>query len=324
MAETTPAPDLEFQALVRKKYAGNPAALTALGARLLVGRDAPRSLVDGKALITEAAQQGDADAWCLLALLAAAGVDSARDWDAAYAALQRAVALGSTHAARQTQVLQHCGIGGAAAARQWLAATHHRVLRESPRLVTIAGFLPPAVCDYLMQRSAERLVKAQVHDAYGGGLKTDPMRTNQGAAYSLIDSDVVMQLVRARIAHAAGVAFDTLEPTEMLHYAAGEHYKPHFDFFHPALPHYADEMRIRGQRIRTCLVYINGGYQGGETAFPKIGIQFRGQPGEALIFDNVLADGSGDPLTLHAGLPPTAGEKWLLSQWIRERTQPLM
>ena len=48
MAETQPAPGLEFQALVRKKYAGNPPALTALGARLLVGRDAPRSLVDGK------------------------------------------------------------------------------------------------------------------------------------------------------------------------------------------------------------------------------------------------------------------------------------
>ncbi len=324
MAEPPTAPDLEFQALVRKKYAGNPPALTALGARLLVGRDAPRSLVDGKALIAEASQQGDAGAWCLLALLAAAGVDSPRNWAQAYTALQRAMELGSTHAARQIEVLQQCGSGDAAAAERWLAAAHNRVLRESPRLVTVAGFLPPVLCDYLMQRSAERLVQAQVYDAYGGGLKIDPMRTNKGAAYSLIDSDVVMQLVRARIAQSAGVAFDTLEPTEILHYAAGEHYKPHFDFFHPALPNYADEMRVKGQRIRTCLVYINGGYQGGETEFPKIGIKFRGQPGEALIFDNVLADGAGDPLTLHAGLPPTAGEKWLLSQWIRDRPQPVV
>ena len=324
MAETRPAPDLEFQALVRKKYAGNPQAMAALGARLLVGRDAPRSLVDGKALIAEASQQGDAEAWCLLALLAAAGVDSARDWDHALAALQRAIELGSTHAAQQMEVLQQCGIGDAAGVERWLAAANNHVLRESPRLVTVAGFLPPAVCAYLMQRSAERLVQAQVYDAYGGGLKIDPMRTNKGAAYSLIDSDVVMQLVRARIAQAAGVAFDTLEPTELLHYTAGEHYKPHFDFFHPSLPNYADEMRVKGQRIRTCLVYINGGYQGGETEFPKIGIKFRGQPGEALIFDNVLADGAGDPLTLHAGLPPTAGEKWLLSQWIRNRPQPVV
>ncbi len=61
-----------------------------------------------------------------------------------------------------------------------------------------------------------------------------------------------------------------------------------------------------------------------ETGFAKFSTQFRGQPGAALIFDNVLADGAGDPLTLHAGLPPTAGEKWLLSQWIRERPQPVV
>jgi len=27
--------------------------------------------------------------------------------------------------------------------------------------------------------------------------------------------------------------------------------------------------------------------------------------------------------TLHTGLPPTRGEKWLLSQWMRERPQPI-
>jgi hypothetical protein len=27
--------------------------------------------------------------------------------------------------------------------------------------------------------------------------------------------------------------------------------------------------------------------------------------------------------TLHEGLPPTRGEKWLLSQWMREKSQPI-
>ena len=327
MADPRPAPDLEFQALVREKYAGDPQAMTALGARLIVGRDAPRSLVDGMALIAEASRQGDAGAWCCLAMLAAAGVGCPRNWDHALSALHRAIELGDTHAVRQAQVLHECGIGNAADVERWLVPAdgcNGRVLRESPRFVALAGFLPPVLCAYLMERSAERLVQAQVYDAYGGGLKIDPMRTSKGAAYSLIDSDLVMQLIRTRIALAAGVAFDTLEPTEVLHYLAGERYKPHFDFFHPALPNYADEMRLKGQRIKTCLIYLNGGYQGGETEFPKIGIKFRGQPGEALIFDNVLADGSGDPDTLHAGLPPAAGEKWLLSQWIRDKPQPVV
>ena len=324
MAQDRLVPDLEFQALVREKYAGNPQALTALGARLIVGRDAPRSVVDGMALLAEASQQGDAGAWCCLAVLCAAGVGRPRSWDDAYSALDRATELGDAYAARQMQVLRECGIAGVADVEHWLAPSAGRLLRESPRFVALAGFLPTALCAYLIERSAARLVQAQVYDAHRGGLKIDPMRTNKGAAYSLIDTDLVMQLVRARIALAAGVAFDTLEPTEVLHYSAGERYKPHFDFFHPSLPNYADEMRVKGQRIKTCLVYLNGGYEGGETEFPKIGIKFRGQPGEALIFDNVLADGAGDPNTLHAGLPPLSGEKWLLSQWMRDKPQPVV
>ena len=82
-------------------------------------------------------------------------------------------------------------------------------------------------------------------------------------------------------------------------------------------------MRVRGQRVKTCLVYLNSGYDDGETEFPKLGIQFRGAGGEALVFDNVDAAGSGDMDTLHAGQPVTHGEKWLLSQWIRNKPQPV-
>ena len=43
-----------------------------------------------------------------------------------------------------------------------------------------------------------------------------------------------------------------------------------------------------------------------------------------LAFDNVLNDGSPDKRSLHAGLPVTMGEKWLLSVWIRDRDQPVI
>ena len=38
-----------------------------------------------------------------------------------------------------------------------------------------------------------------------------------------------------------------------------------------------------------------------------------------LIFDSVTPDGQVDPLTLHTGAPPTAGEKWVISKWFRTR-----
>lgn len=323
MAALASLPDPEFQSLARARYASDPQALSALAARVLVGRDAPCSPADGEALFTAAAQQGNAEAWWYLSILSAAGVMRAQSWLDAYDALARAAALGYEPALRQQQVLAALNLSRARDVVPWLEAHETRVLRESPRFAAHAGFLPLALCKYLIEQSRSRLIRAQVFDARAGGLKTDPMRTNTGAAYSLIDTDLVIQLVRARIARAAGVAQDALEPMEVLHYSKSETYRPHVDFFHPSLPNYASEMQLRGQRIRTCLVYLNAGYEGGETEFPKLDIKFRGEVGEALVFDNVGADGAGLMETVHAGLPPGSGEKWLLSQWMRNRAQPV-
>ena len=321
--ETGAAPDAAFQQLVRTRFAGNPPAMTELGARLMVGRDAPYSPMDGLELLNEAARQNDAAAWAHLALLAAAGAGREQSWADALAALAKATMLNFAPALRQQRLLSALGIHSAADVAAWTARFDTRELRAEPRFVAHAGFLPLALCKYLIEHARPRLKRAQVFDAHSHTLKVDPMRTNTNVAYSVIDTDVVMQLMRARIACAAGVAFDALEPMEVLHYTGGEMYKPHIDFFHPSRPGYAEEMHLRGQRVKTCLVYLNAGYEGGETEFPKLGFKFRGEAGEALVFNNTGADGVGDMNTLHTGLPVTRDEKWLLSHWIRDKPQPL-
>ena len=323
MADYSSTPDVEFQKLVRARYADNPAAMTALGARLMVGRDAPFSPIDGLELLSEAARQNDAEAWAYLAVMAATGVGREQSWADALEALANAAGLKHAPATRQRQLLGVLGISGAADVEPWLARFDTRLLHEQPRFAAHAGFLPLVICNYVIEHAKPRLQRAQVFDAVGGTLKVDPMRTNTNAAYSVIDTDVVLQLARARIARAAGVAFNALEPMEVLHYSGGELYKPHIDFFHSSRAGYAEEMHLRGQRVKTCLVYLNSGYAGGETEFPKLGIKFRGDVGEALVFDNTGAEGAGDMNTVHTGLAVTRGEKWLLSQWIREKRQPI-
>lgn len=315
------APDAEFQALVRRTYAGNAGAMTALGARLVVGREAPFSPVDGEALLAEAARQGDAEAWAYVAILAAAGVGRAQSWGDAFDALRRAAELGHAAAAGQLGLLRGLGIDGAAQIEPWLAAPAGTSVCEAPRMTSYAGFLSPALCAHFCSLAAPRLKRAQVYDYRQGVLKEDAMRTNTGTPFSLIETDLATQLVRARIARAAGVAVAALEPFEVLHYSVGERYTYHIDFFHPDLPNYRELIAVKGQRIKTCLVYLNDDYEGGETDFPKAGVKFRGRAGEALVFDNVRPDGSGDVTTLHAGLAPLRGEKWLLSQWMRDRPQ---
>lgn len=315
------APDAEFQALVRKTYASNPQAMTALGARLLVGRESPYSPVDGEALLTEAARQGDAEAWSYIAVIAAAGVGRSQSWGDALDALARAADLGNAHAARQLELLRDMAVTTPAHVEDWLGAATPKTVSEAPRLIAYAAFLTPTLCSYFMERASPKLVRAKVYDYHRGALKVDQMRTNTGTPFSLIETDFLIQLVRARIARAAGVAVGQLEPLEVLHYSIGERYSPHIDFFHPDLPNYRELIGVKGQRVKTCLVYLNDDYDGGETDFPKIGVKFRGPTGEALIFDNVLPDGTGDLRTVHTGTPPTRGEKWLLSQWIRDKTQ---
>src|SRR6185312_10676767 len=101
-----------------------------------------------------------------------------------------------------------------------------------------------------------------------------------------------------------------LEAPAVLHYAEGHEITEHFDFVDPNVPDYDQEIAQRGQRIVTFLVYLNDGYAGGETEFPRLDIKHKGRAGEGLSFSNALADGRSDLRTLHAGRPPTRGDKW--------------
>jgi hypothetical protein len=133
------------------------------------------------------------------------------------------------------------------------------------------------------------------------------------------DLDLVILLVRARIAATLGTEVSSLENLQILHYAPGQSFEPHYDFLDPAVPGYAVEMQRAGQRKTTFLVYLNEDYEGGATDFPLLGLSYRGRTGDALMFANLDRAGEPDRSMLHAGLPPTRGEKWVFSQWVRQR-----
>jgi hypothetical protein len=105
----------------------------------------------------------------------------------------------------------------------------------------------------------------------------------------------------------------------VLHYAEGEQITNHFDFIDPKVPDYEQQIAEQGQRDVTFLIYLNDDYTGGETEFPRLGISHKGQRAQGLFFVNSLPDGSPDLRTLHAGRPPLQGEKWIVSQFVRDR-----
>ncbi|HET8696528.1 MAG TPA: 2OG-Fe(II) oxygenase, partial [Gammaproteobacteria bacterium] len=131
--------------------------------------------------------------------------------------------------------------------------------------------------------------------------------------------DFVCVLMERRICRSLAVPFRQLEAPAVLHYAEGHQITEHFDFVDPNVPDYDQEIAQRGQRIVTFLVYLNHDYEGGETDFPRVGVSHKGRTGEALFFLNTLPDGRSDLRTLHAGRPPLRGEKWIVSQFVRDR-----
>ena len=88
---------------------------------------------------------------------------------------------------------------------------------------------------------------------------------------------------------------------------------------HANAPVYERQIQTRGQRIITFLLYPNENYQGKETHFPDLELLHKGKAGEGMYFVNARSDGSPDTRTLHAGLCPSSGEKWAVSQFIRNR-----
>jgi hypothetical protein len=289
--------------------AGSAAGLRLLGLNLLTHD--PIDAEPGIAMMRAAADKGDAEAASVCAVLAAMDPNLPDRWTVARRSLAIAAELGSASARAQLDFLE------AAPPDPDASSLPRRVVFSSPRISVIEGCATDAECDWMIDRARPHLRRARVYDPNSGGFRTEQGRSNSSVEFDIARSDVVLMRLRARISTITGL--HRLEASSVLHYAPGEAFEPHFDFLDPANPGYARDIGKNGQRVATFLLYLNEGYEGGETAFPKLDWRYKGRKGDALLFWNVDAAGQPDTNTFHAGLPPTKGEKWLFSQWLRQR-----
>ena len=315
-------------ALVAGVHKGDVEATTRLGKRLLVGDRAPLLPNDGASLLEEASGRGSAEAAAVLAVLFAVGASRAHDVRAGLESLTVAAERGWPAAQAQLRTLGAHANDGRATWREiaatidlddWTRAAPGRELSGDPQIRVFDDFVSAAVCRWLIERAQGRLSRALVYEALRKEVTVHPTRTNTAASFSMLETDFVCVLTQLRMAAAVNVPFRQFEPITVLHYAEGEEITEHFDFVDPKVPDYEQEIAQRGQRIATFLIYLNDDYAGGETAFPRVGITHRGRMTQGIVFINALPDGSADLRTLHAGRPPRGGEKWIVSQFVRNR-----
>ena len=315
----------EIELLRTRARAGDVAALTEIGKRLLTGDGVPAEPAEAVASLAEAAERGGPEANALVARFAGWGVLQPRNLDLALDRLQRAADLGWAPSQLELQCLardpgsdwdllrRRVDIAG------WTRAAPAKVLSESPLIAAIEGFATAAECEWLIGRGGRGMRRAQVYRRDAPGHVDAESRTNSESDLTFWNADLVLGLMRDRIAASLGADTRRFEVTKLLRYEPGQQFGLHADFQEPETPALARELELHGQRVLTFLVYLNEDYDGGETEFPRVGLRYRGRRGDALYFVNADAAGIPDHRTVHAGLPPASGTKWLLSQWVRNR-----
>jgi hypothetical protein len=321
--------------LLSSARARDPSAMTQLAARLLVGREAPLDPSGAMELLRSACELGWPQAMEIMATLAAAGAWTAQSWDVALDLLQTSAERGWERARAQLAILgadrelaQAARLGAASDrvwrelregvdAKVWLIAPERRSFSEAPRIRAVSGFATPDVCDWLIATARKDLRPSMMFDGQRSSFQHT--RTCSDYVFDITAAGLVMILLREKISAATRLPIAAMEPPQVFHYAVGQEFKPHYDFLYDGKSGYGRDGDYHGDRIATFLLYLNDDYEGGELEFPHIGLRHRGRRGDAVYFANVDSEGRRERLSLHAGLPITRGEKFILSQWIHDR-----
>ena len=125
--------------------------------------------------------------------------------------------------------------------------------------------------------------------------------------------------VQAQLSELIGIPASHGEPIQGQRYAPGQEFRPHTDTFNPGGADYYLHCADGGQRSWTAMIYLNRPDDGGATRFKAIGKTIQPETGKLLAWNNLLADGSPNPATLHQGMKVRRGTKYILTQWYRER-----
>lgn len=192
------------------------------------------------------------------------------------------------------------------------------LLCERPRLMVLHGFLSELECEHLIERARPKIAPSTTVDPDTGEHIVVEARSSTSTHFTIGETDII-QTIERRISEAVHLPVENGEGLQVLNYGIGQQYLPHFDFFDPNLKGTPTVTAIGGQRVATCIMYLNDVAEGGETRFPEVDIHVAPVKGSAILFYNLFPNGEVDRSSLHASLPVITGEKWVSTKWVRER-----
>jgi len=257
-----------------------------------------------------ATQQGHPRAWFELGMVLALPDHADHDGKQAMLALKRAESFHYPAAAGMAEQLAQVGN-----IPQSRAVQGH--LHSKPDIECISGLLDRMECSHLAGLAMPHLKPSRVISDQQSGKATHG-RSSEGMNFHPGLRDIVVTNVIRRLCELANCAESQAEALTVLMYIPGGQYRVHPDYFPTESAAGSRQLENGGQRIKTLVCYLNEVGAGGETEFPYLDLKIKPEPGCVVLFEN--ADSNGLPYldSRHAGLPVTAGSKWISTLWLRQ------
>ena len=211
--------------------------------------------------------------------------------------------------------------------RSWVEDKYGFQVEELSRnlpLLYLKNFLTHDECQYLIEKGRKDLEPSTLIE--NGKKIVDSGRTSSTAFIThngkAPRDDVIITKLFEKIADITGVTTKHIEAMNIVHYAEGQQYEYHYDYFRKE---HTQFLIPAGNRKYTFFIYLNtvNEEDGGATHFSKLDIKTQPKEGDAVFWPNLGEDGEFLDETEHKGCPIREGsgvEKWGGNIWVREKS----
>jgi len=144
-------------------------------------------------------------------------------------------------------------------------------------------------------------------------------RTSAALALNQLEDMEFIRPLVDRVSQTTGHPWTNWEAPVVTRYDAGAVFRRHGDASPTKGSEWSD---LGGQRIVTCICYLNNVGEGGETYFDQLKLSVQPEAGKALVFfpaDSITCE--ADDRTTHESLPPKE-EKWIVQMFGRSQRVP--
>ena len=166
------------------------------------------------------------------------------------------------------------------------------------------------IIDYqITQNECQELIDMGSKNLTNAATLGTPIENYRVAENAWIYSDTELTTkIKKIISNKTGLPIEHQEKIHIVKYNVGGEYKTHHDFFHLNTDYYENTMKSGGQRVVSCLFYLNDEFEGGETELwgEK---RIKPEKGNLLLFPAHWA-------FPHTGKMPISHDKYIITGWL--------